>query len=372
MPDAYAGEARMVSVMAEHETFMRRALVLAARGVGQTAPNPKVGAVVVNGGVVVGEGWHARYGEAHAEVSALASAGSAAFGATVYVTLEPCNHTGQTPPCVDALIGAGVRRVVYAVADPNPRAAGGAARLRALGVDVIGDVLHDEAAELNAPFLFAARRQDRPFVTLKLALSIDGALVDASRGKRWLTNTESRREVHGLRCDADAIAIGINTALTDDPLLTVREVPAPRIAPTRIVFDHHARLPTESALAHSAAEAPVLIVTLPAAASRAARLEQVGVGVLLADSLTSALQQLRDRQVRHVLVEGGAGLASAFMEAGFVDRLVIFQAPVVLGAGALAAFAHLSQGAARNARLSLIARKTLGVDLMSTYAVSAD
>ena len=372
MADAYAGDARIVSALAEHEPFMRRALELAARGVGQTAPNPKVGAVVVNGGVVVGEGWHARYGDAHAEVSALASAGSAASGATLYVTLEPCNHVGQTPPCVDALIGAGVRRVVYAVADPNPVAAGGAVRLRALGVDVIGDVLHDEAAEMNAPFLFAARRQDRPFVTLKLALSIDGALVDASRAKRWLTSAESRREVHRLRCDADAIAIGINTALADDPLLTVRDVTAPRVAPTRIVFDHHARLPTESALAQSSGEAPVMVIASPDAARRAARLEQAGVGVLLAESLTSALQRLRDRQLHHVLVEGGAGLASAFMEAGFVDRLVIFQAPVILGAKALTAFAMLSQDVARSTRLSLIGRTTLGVDLMSTYAVSAD
>ena len=372
MPDAFASDTRVVSGLTDDETFMRRALVLAARGVGQTAPNPKVGAVVVNDGVVVGEGWHARYGGAHAEVSALASAGAGALGATVYVTLEPCNHTGQTPPCVDALVDAGVRRVVYALADPNPVAAGGAARLRAHGVEVVGDVLHDEAAELNAPFLFAARRQDRPFVTLKLALSIDGALVDASRATRWLTNAESRREVHRLRSDADAIATGINTVLADDPLLTVRHVSAPRIAPTRIVFDHLARLPTDGALARSVAEAPVLVVALPEAARRAAMLEQVGVGLLVADSLTSALQQLRDRQVQHVLVEGGAGLASAFMEAGFVDRLVIFQVPVVLGAGALAAFAHLSQGAARNARLSLIGRKALGVVLMSTYAVSAD
>ena len=363
---------------------MRRALVLAARGAGQTSPNPMVGAVVVKDGAVVGEGWHARFGGMHAEVAALTAAGSAASGATLYVTLEPCNHSGKTPPCVDAILRADVRRVVYAISDPHTHAAGGATRLRENNVDMIANVCRAQASELNAPFFFATHGQPRPFVTLKLALSIDGAVADASGQPRQLTGRVSRRAVHALRREADAIAVGINTALVDDPALTVRDVSAPRITPVRVVFDRHARLPLHSQLVRTARDIPVWVVASSVATEaatpqaradqreRTARLEHAGVRVIASASLADVLGRLRTDEVRHLLVEGGAGLASAFIAAGCVDRLVILQAPVILGAGALPGFASLASAAADRLRLTLVHRRTMGDDLMSTYAVVGD
>jgi diaminohydroxyphosphoribosylaminopyrimidine deaminase/5-amino-6-(5-phosphoribosylamino)uracil reductase len=353
--------------------FMQRALELAQRGHGRVAPNPLVGAVVVRDGVVVGEGWHAEYGSAHAEVAALRAAGEAARGATVYVTLEPCHHHGKTPPCTQALREAQVARVVYAVADPNPRAAGGAPWLRAHGMQVDEGVCEREARDLNADFLFCQHHADRPFVTLKLALSIDGALVDASRKRAWLTGAEARAAVHALRAGSDAVAVGIGTVLADDPLLTVREGAPPRIVPRRIVFDRRARLPLTSALVISAGDAPVTVMTDGSDAYAERRLQQAGVRIRAVASLGSGLRGLRMDGVRHLLVEGGANLASAFMAAGFVDRLITFQAPVILGAGALPAFAALPAQAVDSApRLRVVARRACGTDLMTTYAVFGD
>src|SRR5688572_23259909 len=214
-------------------THMRRALSLAHRGWGRTAPNPMVGAVVVRGDTVVGEGFHAEYGGPHAEVVALREAGERARGATVYVTLEPCAHHGKTPPCADALIAAGVARVVIAVNDPNPTARGGAARLRAAGIEVVAGVEREAACELNAPF-FNALVSRRPWVTLKLALSREGAIAPASRATHWLTGPEARAELHRLRAGFDAIAVGLGTVIADDPALTARGVPAPRVPPARV------------------------------------------------------------------------------------------------------------------------------------------
>lgn len=355
---------------------MQRAIELAARGAGHTAPNPMVGAVVVRDGEVVGEGWHAHYGDAHAEVVALRAAGDAARGATVYVSLEPCNHTGQTPPCTEALMAAGVRRVVFAVHDPNPVAAGGAERLRAAGIEVSGGVESIAATELNAPFLFAARGATRPFVTLKLAMSIDGAIVDATRQRGWLTGPEARVAVHALRARADAIGVGIGTALGDDPALTVREAPAPRVPPIRIVFDRRARLPLDSVLVQTAREVPVVVVAgEPNAAQRAREtdLAAAGVNTVHAPDLGAALHAIRELGVRHLVVEGGATIGSALVANGLVDRLITFQAPVILGADALPAFAALPARTASTApRLRVISREVLGADLMTTYAVSGD
>lgn len=357
---------------AADDAFMRRAVELAARGAGQVAPNPMVGAVVVRDGAIVGEGWHARFGGPHAEVAALAAAGATAKGATVYVTLEPCAHHGKTPPCTGALLAAGVRRVVFAVADPNPIAAGGAQWLREAGIAVTGGVLRQEAAELMAPFLHVARGASRPFVTLKLALSIDGAVVGASR-RGWLTGDESRREVHALRARADAIAVGIGTALADDPSLTVRDVAAPRIAPLRVVFDRRARLPLDSALVRSAADVPVLVFTNGSHPDDEAPLRARGVEIVVVGTVQAALALLRERGVQHLLVEGGAALASTLLAANQVDRLITFQVPVILGAGALAAFATLSgQDSDHARRLRVLARREFGDDLMTTYAIFGD
>ena len=354
--------------MSRDSAFMRRALELAQRGWGQTAPNPMVGAVVVRDGKIVGEGYHARFGEDHAEVSALRNAGERARGAAVYVTLEPCTHTGKTPPCTDALIASGVARVICAVRDPNPVAAGGLARLAARGIAVTDGIEEEAARELNASF-FHALRSERPWVTLKLAMSLDGAIADAQGNSRWITGEASRREVHHLRAGQDAIAVGIGTAIADDPSLTVRDAPAPRVAPRRIVFDRHARLPQTSALARTARSTPTIVIVQSADTIRTAELESAGVIVMHAASLRKALLELRKIQVRSILVEGGARLAGAFLDATLVDRLVIFQAPVILGAGAIGAFAQTSSvGLAAAARFGILEQRTVGDDSMTVYA----
>lgn len=353
--------------------FMRRAIALARRGVGQVAPNPLVGAVVVRDNRIVGEGFHARFGGDHAEVVALREAGMRAHGATMYVSLEPCNHHGKTPPCTNAIVSAGISRVVYAIADPNPVAAGGGSALAHAGIVVASNVAATEAKELNAPFIFSARHRDRPFVTLKLALSIDGAIVDASHARGWLTGPRARAAVHTLRAGSDAIAVGIGTVIADDPQLTAREVPPPRIAPQRVVFDRGARTPLSSAVVRSSREIPLLIVTDGRDPQRERALREEGAQILRADSIAEALGELRARDVRHLLVEGGAHLASALVGAGVVDRLITFQAPVILGAGALPAFVSLpSRLANATPRYRVMVRRALGADLMTTYAVSED
>ena len=348
--------------------WMRRALALAERGWGHTAPNPMVGAVVVRDGSAVGEGWHARYGGPHAEVEALRAAGEGARGATLYVSLEPCTHEGKTPPCTDAILAAGVRRVVAASEDPNPVAQGGARRLRDAGVDVLLGVEEPAARELNAPF-FHALRSDRPFVQLKLALSLDGALADRSRLPGWLTGEEARREVHRLRAGADAIAVGIGTVLADDPELTVRHAPPPRVAPTRVVFDTSARLPRTSKLVRGVPDVPVVVVCWAPEPAHAAALEHTGVTLLHAATSRDALVALRERGVRSILVEGGATLASALVQEALVDRLVIFRAPLVLGAGSLNAFGSVPPTRAGDApRWRLLRTQRFGDDEMSVYA----
>ena len=347
---------------------MDEALELARRGWGQTSPNPLVGAVVYNGDNRVGSGYHARFGEAHAEVIALGEAGERARGATLYATLEPCSHHGKTPPCVDAIVNAGISRVVIAARDPNPVAAGGADRLRAAGIAIDIGVQEHEAREINAAF-FNSTDSDRPWVTLKLALSLDGAITGAGRTGGWLTGEQSRDEVQRLRAASDAIAVGIQTALVDNPRLTARTDPPPRIAPMRIVFDRSARLPVESVLAKTAREIPTLLVT-----SRAARLStalaDAGVEQLTAVDVGDALHKLKARGIVSLLVEGGAGLAASFLAGGFVDRLVIFRAPIILGEGALGAFSGIASQEVQHApRLTLIVTRALGDDVMSVYSV---
>lgn len=346
---------------------MRRALELAERGAGRVAPNPKVGAVVVRDGQIVAEGWHAEYGREHAEAMALRRAGESARGATVYVSLEPCNHYGKTPPCSLVLIDAGVARVVYASSDPNPVARGGAGRLREAGIAISAGVLREAADELNAPFLFAAAGATRPFVTLKLAISLDGAIVDATRKRAWLTGAESRAAVHAMRADADAVAVGIDTAIADDPELTVRDAPPPRVAPMRIVFDRRARLPLDSKLVATATATPVVVIANGSNAAGERGLTERGVRILHASDFASALNGLHAEGVRHLLVEGGAGVASALVAGGLVDRLITFQAPVILGRGALPAFAFLEPVAGEPRRMRVVARREVGQDLMTVY-----
>ncbi len=345
---------------------MRRALTLAREGWGQTAPNPMVGAVVVRDGVVVGEGYHARYGAPHAEPAALAMAGTRARGATVYVSLEPCNHHGKTPPCVDALIAAGVARVVAAVRDPNPVAAGGLDRLRAAGIAVEVGVLERAATDLNAPFLFAATGASRPWVTMKLAMDAEGAMAPADRSQQWLTGPESRLRVHQLRAGSDAVGTGIGTVLADDSQLTVREGRPPRVAPRRVVFDRRARLPLGTALARSATDMPVTLLSADPDGRQREALERCGVDLLVAEGLAGQLAALRRvHGVRSLLLEPGPTLATALWDAKLVDRLIIFQAPVRLGPDALRPFG----GERPYEACRIVSQERLGDDLMTEFAI---
>jgi diaminohydroxyphosphoribosylaminopyrimidine deaminase / 5-amino-6-(5-phosphoribosylamino)uracil reductase len=350
--------------------FMRRALSVALRGRGTTAPNPMVGAVVVRDGRIAGEGHTQPPGGVHAEVGALREAREAARGATVYVTLEPCNGTGRTPPCVDALLAAGVARVVFAADDPNPAMRGGADRLRAAGIAVDAGIELQPALDQN-PAFFHRFASDRPFVTLKLALSLDGAVADARRTPGWLTGAAARREVHRQRAEHGAIAVGIGTALADDPSLTLRGVPAPLLAPARVVFDRTGRLPVSSILARTARDALVIVVGASIDAAAVAALAASGVQVVQAADLRAQLCALRARGIDSVYCEGGAVLADGLLAAGVVDRLVIFRAPVVLGADAvrpLQTGASTPLGAAERHRL--VTQRRFGDDLMAIYDLS--
>lgn len=318
--------------------FMRRALEVAERGRGLTSPNPLVGAVVVHDGRIVGEGAHLRAGGPHAEIEALAVAGSRARGATLYVTLEPCAHRGRTPPCAPAVLAAGIARVVVAMRDPNPHVAGGGAELlRAAGLAVEVGMLGVEAERLNRAWLIAMR-EHRPHVTLKAAATLDGKLADIHGTSQWITGEAARRRAHELRAESDAIVVGLTTARRDDPALTVRlGRPWPR-EPYRVVLDTSARLDPSARLLQGGTPARAIVAVGPAApAARVDALAATGAGVLRCalrgDHVDPAalLHELFVREVREVLVEGGAETHAAFVDAGLVDRVALFVAPLLLG-----------------------------------------
>lgn len=353
--------------------WMRRALALAANGWGRVAPNPLVGCVIVrDDGSVAGEGWHTEYGQPHAEVEALRAAGGAAHGATAYVTLEPCTHWGKTPPCTRGLLEAGVRRVVFAAADPNPKAAGGAETLRAAGVEVLGGVEAEAAREQNHAFFHghSPRGDERPYVALKVALSLDARIADRDRRSVWITGDAARAETHRLRAGYDAVAVGIGTALADDPRLTVRGQVEPRVAPTRVVFDRHLRLPADGTLARTAREVPMVVVGGPDAdGARERALIEAGVRVLRAGGLAGGLRALRDSGIRSLFVEGGAGLASSLLAADVVDRQYLFYAPVLLGPEALNPFGGIGSPGIREAtRWRHVRTETFEGDTLITLA----
>jgi diaminohydroxyphosphoribosylaminopyrimidine deaminase/5-amino-6-(5-phosphoribosylamino)uracil reductase len=349
---------------------MRRALSLAQQGWGQTAPNPMVGAVVVRDGVVVGEGYHARYGEAHAEIVALKAAGERARSATMYVTLEPCNHFGKTPPCTEAILQARVGRVVIAAADPTALAGGGARHLADYGVQVDFGVEEAAALELNAPFFFAASNPPRPWVTLKLALSSDEKMNDPSGERRWISNEQSRQEVQRIRANVDAIGVGVGTVRADDPQLTARGPIHPRTAPARVIFDRNGETPIDSNVVRTARETPTMIFAHHPAVSRLAALHNARVDVFEANDLSAALSALHGFEMQHLLIEGGARVAQEFLRQGLVDRLVIFQSPITLGADALSPFTGLSDGIMNQIRSARVVRRSeFGEDVMTVYAL---
>jgi diaminohydroxyphosphoribosylaminopyrimidine deaminase / 5-amino-6-(5-phosphoribosylamino)uracil reductase len=338
---------------------MARAIELAWRGWGRVQPNPLVGAVVLAGGDAVGEGWHAEFGERHAETAALAAAGARARGATLVCTLEPCAHQGRQPPCTEAIIEAGVRRVVAAAIDPNPVAAGGASRLREAGVEVELGLLASEAEAQIAAFLHRQRDPARPYVALKLATTVDGRIADANGHSRWLSSEPAREFVHWLRAGFDAIGVGGVTARTDDPSLTVRGPLQPRVAPRRVVFAADGDVPSTLRLVRSARETPTVAVIGPSAPAPA------GVTVLRAASLVEALAGLRGAGIGSLLVEGGGRLAGALLSAGLVDRYYWIQTPLWLGMAAVPAVAGLSTTPLADARRWRVAeRRALGDDTL--------
>lgn len=312
---------------------MMRAISLALQGWGRVAPNPLVGAVLLENGEIVGEGYHREFGAPHAEVAALDSCESAA-GATCVINLEPCCHQGKTSPCTDALEAAGVKRVVFAVQDPDPAAAGGAQRLRNAGIEVASGVCAAEAAALNAPFLLSRTRPDLPYVALKLATSLDGFISDDNRKSRWISGEVARNYVHWLRAGFDGLGVGRRTVEEDDPQLTVRGDIAPRVAPTRVVFSRSGRLSPLSRIAQTAGTTPTILVTEPGKTRASeADLEGTEVEVLAASGIDEALGALRAKGIESILIEGGGMLAREFLDARVVDRLYWIQAPILLGSG---------------------------------------
>ena len=335
--------------------WMRTALALARRGLGAVWPNPAVGCVIVNEGCVVGRGWTQPGGRPHAETEALRRAGQAARGATAYVSLEPCCHWGRTPPCADALIDAGVRRVVVAVEDPDPRVAGnGIARLRAAGIAVDAGLGAEEATEINAGFL-TRLALGRPLVTLKLATSLDGRIATSGGESQWITGPPARERGHALRAAHDAIMVGTATVLADDPQLTCRLPGLGQRSPVRVVLDHQLRIPRSAAVIADARQTPTWILTLRSAdAARRAPLLAAGVTLIDVDpdtesriDLVAALAVLGERGVTRLLIEGGAQLAAALLRARLVDRLAWFHAPLLIGGDGTPAVAGPWPGTAR-------------------------
>jgi len=355
----------MMFSAADHE-FMARALRLAEAGLFGTSPNPRVGCVLVREGRVVGEGYHRRAGEAHAEVVALAAAGSAARGATVYVTLEPCAHHGRTPPCADALLSAGVARVVVAMEDPNPLVAGrGIARLREAGIPVEVGLLENEARELNIGFVSRMTR-GRPWVRMKCAASLDGRTALANGVSKWITGPAARHDVQYWRARSCAILTGPGTVLADDPRLDVREIDTPR-QPRRIVLDSHLSLSPQTRILQGG---NTVVITAAEDAALLATFREQGVTVVEMGrkggdvDLVRLMGWLAAQEVNELLVEAGATLNGALLEAGVVDELVLYLAPTVLGSPARGLF-KLPEFTRMEERIDLVIRdvRAVGRDL---------
>jgi diaminohydroxyphosphoribosylaminopyrimidine deaminase / 5-amino-6-(5-phosphoribosylamino)uracil reductase len=355
---------------------MRAALALARRGLGAVWPNPAVGCVIVNDGRVVGRGWTQPGGRPHGETEALRRAGEAARGAVAHVSLEPCCHWGRTPPCVDALVSAGVRRVVVALEDPDPRVAGeGLRRLRAAGLDVEVGLCADEAAEVNAGFL-SRLRLGRPLVTLKLATSLDGRLATASGESQWITGPPARERAHALRASHDAIMVGTGTVVADDPQLTCRLPGLGRRSPVRVLIDRHLRIPPASRVVADARRVPTWVLTLRTSdPGRRATFLASGVTLIDVDDgcsgqidLAAALGALGERGITRLLVEGGARLAAAFIRARLIDRLAWAHAPMVIGGDGIPAIAGFDLAALADApAFARRSTETIGDDVLTTF-----
>ncbi|MBI4495886.1 MAG: bifunctional diaminohydroxyphosphoribosylaminopyrimidine deaminase/5-amino-6-(5-phosphoribosylamino)uracil reductase RibD [Deltaproteobacteria bacterium] len=358
---------------------MRLALVLAAKGAGRTSPNPLVGAVVVRGGTVVGQGYHRRAGGPHAEIRALRQAGERARGATLYLNLEPCAHFGRTPPCTDSILRAGIGRVVAGMTDPNPLVSGrGIRKLRRRGVRAEVGLLERECRELNAPFCKYITT-GWPFVILKAALSLDGKIATRAGDSRWISCPASRKFVHRLRQRMDAVMVGVGTVLRDNPLLTVRLAGKGPRHPLRIIVDSRLRLPWGAQVVQTAGKVPTLVAATRAApSSKLRRLAGIGIEVLVVRSdgrgqvsLRALMEELARRGIVSLLLEGGAALNASALREGIVDRLLCFYAPKLIG-GETAPGLVGGEGIRRmaEAKAATIRQvKRLGPDLLVEWAL---
>lgn len=358
---------------------MRSALALARRGLGGVWPNPAVGCVLVGGdwpNVVVGRGWTQPGGRPHAEAEALRRAGTGAGGSTAYLTLEPCDHHGRTPPCSEALIAGGIARAVIAVRDPDPRVSGGGiARLEAAGIGVVSGLCEDEARLLNAGY-FLRFTENRPLFTLKLATTLDGRIATHAGDSRWITGTEARAAAHRLRAGHDGVMIGIGTALADDPLLTCRLPGLERLSPVRIVADSRMRLPVAGRLVTTAAEIPTWLVTVKGGDDRKRAAYQAhGVSVIEVEhdpanrpDLRHVAEELARRGLTRVLVEGGGKLAAEVLRAGLADRLAWFRSPRLIGEDGIPAAAALGVDSVSEAPAFIrTSVSEAGPDILETY-----
>lgn len=347
---------------------MARALQLAARGLTTTTPNPRVGCVLVRAGAVVGEGFHQRAGEAHAEVHALAAAGDKARGATAYVTLEPCSHQGRTPPCAEALINAGVSRVVAAIQDPNPSVAGrGLARLAEAGIETLSGVLASDAEALNPGFL-KRMRSGQPWLTLKLAASLDGATALANGASQWITSAASRQHVQQGRARSCAILTGIGTVLADDPALNVRLDNASR-QPARIVLDSQLRTPSDAKLLSLDGASWLLhgpdasLANRDRLLSAGARLQELPLADDSRLDLNAVMNWLGEQSYNEIWTEAGANLAASLLDGGWVDEVRLYQAPVLLGSAIRPLYATALSQLSDAQQFKVIERLSLGADL---------
>lgn len=356
--------------MGEDRRYMTLALELATQGAGKTAPNPMVGCLLVKDGEVVGEGWHKAAGAPHAEAEALAAAGDRACGATAYVTLEPCNHHGRTPPCADALVKAGIAEVVYAMADPHALAAGGGDYLRARGIRVRSGVCEEEARALNRFWLHAVEHK-RPYVIAKFAMSLDGKIATHSGDSKWITGPEARERAHALRGLVDAIVVGAGTVIADDPSLTARDGLEVMNLPLRIVLDSEGRTPPAAAVFDRAGRGALLVTTKRAPAARLDAFRELGADVLVLDANRSGrpdvaelITALGARGVCGLMVEGGSEVLGAFFDAGAVDEVWAFIAPVVIGRGKSAVAGLGVERVAEAFALADVEYERLGGDLL--------
>jgi diaminohydroxyphosphoribosylaminopyrimidine deaminase/5-amino-6-(5-phosphoribosylamino)uracil reductase len=319
--------------MASDEDYMRQALELARRGLGRTSPNPAVGALLVKDGKIIGRGYHEKAGENHAEINALDDAGEAANGSTMYVTLEPCRHYGKTPPCVDAIKKAGISRVVMAMRDPNPVAEGGLEELQESGIKTEVGIMEDESKRLNEAYLKYVEKK-MPFVIIKSAMSADGKIATKAGESKWLTGDDARRYVHEMRGKVDAVMVGVNTVIKDDPLLTCR-APGGR-NPIRVVVDSKLRTPSHAQILNKDAKT-IILTTKHAPTPSMTRAESPHVKVLVVDGkdeevdLKKAMRALAGENITSIMIEGGGEINASALRAGIVDKILFFIAPKIIG-----------------------------------------